>query len=154
MVSDRTVSLGGGVRVPYPEPTTEAASKVGRRNLRTGTRAETALRSELHKRGLRFRKDLRLDLPGIRVRPDVVFTRARLSVFIDGCFWHCCPEHMHMPKSNLDYWEPKLAANRARDVRVSEALVEAGWTVMRIWEHEAVGDAADRIEAAVRSASD
>src|SRR3546814_9398560 len=105
MPSRRTVSIGGGVRVPYPEPTTEAASKIGRGNRRSGTKVEMALRSELHKRGLRFRKDFRLDAPGVRVRPDVVFTRARVSIFIDGCFWHCCPEHMNMPKSNPDYLE-------------------------------------------------
>src|SRR3546814_19102986 len=81
-----------------------------------------AFRSELHKRGLRFRKDFRLDAPGVRVRPDVVFPRARVSIFIDGCFWHCCPEHMNMPKSTPDYWEPTLAATRARAARVSEAL--------------------------------
>src|SRR3546814_1460965 len=128
MPSRRTVSIGGGVRVPYPEPTTEAASKIGRGNRRSGTKVEMALRSELHKRGLRFRKDFRLDAPGVRVRPDVVFTRARVSIFIDGCFWHCCPEHMNMPKSNHDYLEPQIAANRARDARVSEALGEDGGT--------------------------
>jgi DNA mismatch endonuclease Vsr len=115
-----------------------------RRNLRSGTRPEVLVRSELHRRGLRFRKDLPLRLPDRVVRPDIVFTRARLAVFIDGCFWHACPIHGNQPRTNIDYWGPKLAGNVARDRAVDAALVAAGWQVLRVWEHEDPVASADR----------
>lgn len=146
----RTVNLGGGVVVPYPEPSDEAASRIGRANRRVGTKPETMLRSALHRRGLRFRKDHLVRAGSVRVRPDIVFTRWRVAVFVDGCFWHRCPEHFHQPKRNLDYWVPKLEANVARDRRVDEALASDGWAVVRVWEHEDVAAAADRIADAVR----
>lgn len=149
--TERTVTLGGGKVVPYPEPTTAAATKIGKANRRRDTKAETLLRSALHARGLRFRKDFSIRLPGLRVRADVVFTRRRVAVFVDGCFWHCCPEHGRVPKSNLDYWEPKLRANVDRDARVTESLTEAGWVVRRFWEHVEPAVAADEVEAIVRS---
>ena len=145
----RTVALGGGLRVPYPEPTNPAASKVGRGNRRTDTKPEVRLRSELHRRGLRFRKDFTVRAGPIRVRPDVVFTRAGVAVFVDGCFWHGCPDHQVIPKSNRDYWVPKLERNIERDGQVGEALSDDGWTVIRVWEHEDIAPAADRIEQAV-----
>lgn len=117
---------------------------VGRRD----SRAELALRSELHRRGLRFRVDLPIRLPERVVRPDVVFTRARVAVFVDGCFWHCCPEHGNEPKANTDYWQPKLPRNVARDRVVDAALVADSWRVLRAWEHEEPGSVADRIESA------
>lgn len=123
-----------------------------RRNPRSDTGPEVALRSELHGRGLRFRKDLLLRVPGRSVRPDVVFTRARVAVFLDGCFWHCCPEHGNQPRRNSDYWRPKLARNVARDRAVNEALTAAGWDVVRGWEHEAPAEIADRVEQALGSA--
>lgn len=108
---------------------------------RTDTRPELALRSALHRAGLRFRKDLRIDLADIRVRPDIAFTRARVAVFIDGCFWHSCPEHGGVPRSNREFWTAKLAGNLERDRRQDSALAAAGWTVVRIWEHQSVEDA-------------
>ena len=116
-----------------------------RRNPRRDTGPELALRSELHRRGLRFRKDLPLRVPGRVVRPDVVFTRARLAVFIDGCFWHRCPEHGTSPRSNSDYWRTKLDRNVARDHRVDEALAAAGWRSLR----EACRDGDQRGDATV-----
>lgn len=92
-------------------------------------------------------------MAGGRVRVDICFTRARVAVFVDGCFWHVCPLHHQPPKRNTDYWAPKLAANVARDRRNDAGLVGDGWLVVRVWEHEAVDEAADRIEIAVRSAS-
>ena len=127
MAAQRYVVLGPGQRVPYPEPTSAAATKIGKANKRTGTKCEVALRSALHRMGLRFRKDLLLRVGGLRVHPDVVFTRARVAVFVDGCFWHGCPTHATKPKSNQGYWGPKLAANEARDRRVNAALGAAGW---------------------------
>jgi len=116
---------------------------------RTDTAPERALRSALHRRGLRFRKDLRLDLSNGRVRPDIVFTRARVAVFVDGCFWHGCPEHGTQPQSNAEYWTPKLARNVARDQRNAAALGAAGWTVVRVWEHESVDEMLQSVESAV-----
>ncbi len=78
-------------------------------------------------------------------------TRARVAVFVDGCFWHGCPDHQQVPKCNTDYWIPKLAANVDRDRRVDRAFRGAGWSVMRIWEHEDPRSAADRIELLVRA---
>ena len=147
----RWAQLGGGRRVPYAEPTSPAATKMGKSNTRTDTKAEIRLRSELHRRGLRFRKDFPVRVSSGRpVRPDVVFTKARVMVFLDGCFWHSCPEHGHVPKSNRDYWVPKLEGNVERDRRVDHMCADAGWEVIRIWEHEPLDSAASRVEAAVR----
>jgi DNA mismatch endonuclease (patch repair protein) len=120
-----------------------------RANRRVDSAPERALRSELHRRGLRFRKDLRLVLGEARVRPDIVFTRAKVAVFVDGCFWHQCPEHGQMPKANRDYWEPKFARNRERDEANDAALRGAGWTVLRFYEHCAPAEAATEIQRAV-----
>lgn len=150
--TQRTVALGGGLRVPYPEPRDAAATKVGKGNRRTDTKPEVALRSELHRRGLRFRKDHPIRVEGRRpIRPDVVFTRARVAVFVDGCFWHGCPEHQVVPKSNPDYWIPKLRRNVERDREASAILAAAGWTVLRFWEHEDPAQAAAGIERIIRA---
>lgn len=115
-------------------------------NRHRDTSPELALRSALHARGLRFRVDYPIRVPGRRpIRPDVVFTRARTAVFVDGCFWHSCPQHGTLPKSNEDYWLPKLARNRERDEQADRMLADAGWHVVRIWEHESVGDAIERV---------
>lgn len=147
----RTVRIAKGHDVPYPEPTSPTATLIGRANRRADTKCEVLLRSELHRRGLRFRKDHLVHVPdGTKARVDVCFTRSKVAVFVDGCFWHSCPEHLHLPRSNRDYWVPKLAANVARDERVTASFERVGWRVLRVWEHEDVGEAADRIELAVR----
>lgn len=87
------------------------------------------------------------------MKADLAFTRVRLAVFVDGCFWHGCPVHHTEAKTNTDFWAAKLAGNRARDERVSMLLEEAGWTVLRFWEHEDAGEVAARIVAVVRAAS-
>jgi len=112
---------------------------------RRDTKPEAALRSALHRVGYRFRKDFAIRLEGRLVRPDIAFTRHKLAVFVDGCFWHCCPEHGRKPGQNTDYWSPKLAGNVARDRRQTELLEADGWTVLRIWEHEPVGSAMNRV---------
>ncbi|WP_410789276.1 very short patch repair endonuclease [Kribbella sp. C-35] len=117
---------------------------------RTDTSPERAIRSELHRRGLRFRKDLRLDLGAAKPRPDLVFIGSRVAVFVDGCFWHCCPDHGRSPGRNTDYWTPKLARNRERDQMNTASLQEVGWIVVRVWEHEDLLEVADRIERLVR----
>jgi DNA mismatch endonuclease (patch repair protein) len=134
----------------YPHPSSSAATAVMRANRRRDTGPEIRLRAALHARGLRFRADLLVEAGGVRVRPDVVFTRRKVAVFVDGCFWHCCPDHGNTPKANRAYWSPKLARNRARDQRVNSALLEAGWVVLRVWEHDDAQEAADWIERACR----
>lgn len=117
------------------------------------TRPEKEIRSLLHRRGLRFRKDYRARAADIKVRIDIVFTKRRLAVFIDGCFWHQCPQHGTMPKSNIDYWRPKLAGNVRRDFAVTKALESEGWTVLRFWEHVPPDEVADAIARMVSSRS-
>lgn len=119
-------------------------SRLGRRD----TLPERAIRSELHRRGLRFRVD-RAPLPGLRSRADIVFGPARVAVYVDGCFWHSCPEHGTRPKANSDWWERKLDRNQERDRETDHVLREHGWTVIRIWEHEDPAAAADRVEKAL-----
>lgn len=122
-------------------------------NKRRDTAPELALRSILHARGLRYRVDFR-PLKVMRNRADVVFTRARVAVFVDGCFWHACPEHYMPSKTNVDYWTPKIEANRERDRRVDTMLRDAGWTIVRAWEHEDPIAVADQVEALVRGTID
>lgn len=95
---------------------------------------ELAVRRLLHAAGLRYRVDY--SPLGGRRRADIVFTRARLAVYIDGCFWHSCPIHGTTPRSNSNYWLPKLARNIERDEESTKELVAAGWQVLRFWEHE------------------
>jgi DNA mismatch endonuclease (patch repair protein) len=102
---------------------------------RRDTRPEVLLRSSLHRLGLRFRVDV-APIPGMRSRADIIFKRARVAVFVNGCFWHGCPLHATWPKANANWWRAKIEANRARDTRVDASLREAGWFVLRIWEHE------------------
>lgn len=132
--------------LPYPQPTSTASRNRMRANRRANTRPEIQLRSVLHKRGFRFRKDFPIRLEGRRtVYPDIVFTKKMVAVFVDGCFWHSCPEHGTIPKSNQDYWTPKLQQNVERDRDVSRRLRDAGWAVIRIWEHEETEEAATTI---------
>lgn len=122
--------------IRYPSPSSPAVSKVMRANVKTGTKPEVAVRSELHRRGLRFRKNHALRVGDVRTIPDIVFPKQRLAVFIDGCFWHRCPLHGSSPRSNSWYWSEKLSRNVERDVRTAQALTTAGWTALRFWEHE------------------
>jgi DNA mismatch endonuclease, patch repair protein len=114
------------------------------------TKGELELRSLLHRRGLRFR--VHALLPGLRRRSDIVFTRARVVVFVDGCFWHGCPEHGTWPKENADWWREKIEVNQRRDRDTDARLTAAGWTVIRVWEHEDPTQAADQIVEIVRRA--
>jgi DNA mismatch endonuclease (patch repair protein) len=116
---------------------------------RRDTKPELALRRELWRRGLRYRVDV-APVRGSRRRADVVFTRAKVAVYVDGCYWHSCPVHATVPKANRDWWEAKLKANVQRDRDTDDRLRDAGWVVARVWEHEAVAEAADRVENVVR----
>jgi DNA mismatch endonuclease (patch repair protein) len=149
MTRDRDCGHAHAPAPTHPQPTTPAVTAVMRANKKTDTLPEMRLRRELHRRGLRFRKHLQIRTTDLTVRPDLVFTRRRVAVFVDGCFWHSCPQHGTRPSANSSYWDPKLQRNRMRDARVNEALRCAGWTVLRIWEHADAESAADKIAAAI-----
>jgi DNA mismatch endonuclease (patch repair protein) len=115
------------------------------------TAPELKVRRAVHAMGLRYRVAFR-PVPALRRTADLVFTRARVAVFIDGCYWHGCPEHYIEPASNVDYWRPKIARNRERDAETTAALSAAGWQVLRFWSHEDPALVASAIAAAVRPA--
>ena len=112
------------------------------------TTPELAVRRLLHAAGLRYRVNYR-PLPGLRRTADIVFTRKRIAVFVDGCFWHSCPIHATSPKTNSTFWRAKLEANVARDADTTARLRAAGWTVLRYWEHQDSSDVADSISVRV-----
>jgi len=114
------------------------------------TDAELKLRSALFRRGLRYRLQQRL-IPGMNRRADIVFLRAKVAVFVDGCFWHGCPKHGTSPKSNSAFWQEKIVANQRRDRDTNMKLVQLGWRVVRVWEHEDPDVAAERIQALVET---
>ncbi|MDF0531230.1 very short patch repair endonuclease [Tsukamurella sp. 8F] len=133
---------------------TSWASSAGVRRSMQGNRGrdtapELALRRAVHARGLRYFVD-RAPLKGVRRRADLVFPRARVAVFLDGCFWHGCPEHHTVSKTNAGFWAEKVRANHARDRDTDARLAAAGWFVVRVWEHEDPEDAARMVEDAVR----
>lgn len=115
------------------------------------TAAETALRSLLHRRGFRFR--VHYGLPNLRRRADLAFPRLRVAVFVDGCFWHGCPEHGTWPKQNAEWWRDKIEANRRRDADTDASLAAQGWSVIRVWEHQNPEAAARTVADAVQSAA-
>lgn len=126
------------------EPSSEAVSARMRRQARRDTACELAVRGLLFASGQRYR--LHVPVPGMRRRTiDIAFPGQRVAVFLDGCFWHGCPEHATHPKANAVWWREKLDKNMARDRETTAHLVEQGWTVLRFWEHEAPEDVAARI---------
>ncbi|WP_225654221.1 very short patch repair endonuclease [Streptomyces pseudogriseolus] len=119
------------------------------RQNRRDTAPEVAVRRILHAGGLRYR--VNAPVPGMPRRTmDIAFPKAKVAVFLDGCFWHGCPQHATSPKANAEWWRTKLDKNMARDAETTEHLIREGWTVLRFWEHEPVGDVASRIAAAVK----
>lgn len=115
------------VDVHTPEQRSRNMSAIKGQN----TKPEIALRKSLWSKGIRYR--LKSRLPG---RPDLIFPSVRLAIFIDGCFWHKCPEHFRNPKTNAAFWKKKISGNVKRDIKVNQTLYKIGWTVLRIWEHE------------------
>lgn len=118
------------------------------------TQPELRLRSELHRQGFRYRLHRQV-VPGTRRSVDLVFPTERVAVFVDGCFWHGCPEHGRAKhQTNAWYWTSKIERNRTRDLDTNERLAAAGWEVIRIWEHEEPVSGAERVAVAVRSRRD
>lgn len=111
-----------------------------RANRRRDTGPEMRIRRALHQKGLRYFVD-RAPIEGLRRRADLVFSKARIAVFIDGCFWHGCPQHFVAPKTNVDYWRAKIDRNMLRDRETDSRLRAEGWFVIRIWEHEPSAEA-------------
>lgn len=108
-----------------------------------------ALRRAVHAQGLRYRVDAPLPLTGVRRRADLLFSRVRVAVFVDGCFWHGCPLHATSPRSNSAWWGDKLAGNVRRDEDTDRRLRDAGWLSVRVWEHEDAGSSAARVRDVV-----
>jgi DNA mismatch endonuclease (patch repair protein) len=118
-------------------------------NRRADTGPERRMRSHVLRSGLRFRKDYRVRVGDLSVRVDIVFTAAKVAVFVDGCFWHQCPDHETMPKRNAEFWSQKLRRNVERDRDVDRALTLSGWVVVRCWEHEEPSEVLPRIASAL-----
>jgi DNA mismatch endonuclease (patch repair protein) len=123
------------IRSRAPVASSPTVRRVMQANVGRETTAERAARRALYAAGLRYREDIRPE-PGLRCTADIVFPRQRVCVFIDGCFWHACPEHFAAPKMNSAWWTEKILANVERDARQTSLLRERGWTVVRFWEHE------------------
>lgn len=131
------------------------ASSVAIRKTMLGNRSrdtvpELALRSAVHRLGLRYRACC-APLAGMRRTADMVFRRQQVAVFMDGCFWHGCPKHFIQPRTNPDYWREKIVGNRKRDRKTDRELRAAGWIAVRVWEHEEAASAAERVAEVVRS---
>jgi len=144
------MSFVAGGPTPEHEPwaSSPAVRSVMKGNRKRDTAPELAIRRAIHRAGLRYRV-ARSPFTGVGTA-DLVFTRARVAVFVDGCFWHGCPTHFTFPRVNPDYWRGKIEGNKNRDARNDEVLAEAGWLSVRLWEHEDPAEAAARVAKAVR----
>ncbi|MFG0872298.1 very short patch repair endonuclease [Aeromonas media] len=134
--------------MPRVQPSSPEASRRMAKVRQKGTGAEVALRRELHQRGLRYRVDYEVLKKPRRVA-DIAFPCLMIAIFVDGCFWHGCPEHATWPKSNAEFWRQKIETNRVRDDDTNQRLQCTGWIVLRFWEHELPNEAADVVVQAV-----
>ncbi len=141
-MTGETEERGGKIRVP--PPSSDAALRRMQAAKPKDTAPEKALRSALHHKGLRFRIDVR-PLRELNRRADIVFRSTKVAVFVDGCFWHGCPIHGTQAKANAEFWRVKILQNRERDADTNQQLKEAGWKVIRIWEHEDPGETSEKI---------
>jgi DNA mismatch endonuclease (patch repair protein) len=133
-----------GMVAPLPVPSSSGVSGRMSRQRRRDTTPEVSIRQLLHAQGYRYR--VAWPIPGMRRRTvDIAFTRARVAVLVDGCFWHSCPQHKTSPMANSEWWSEKLEKNRLRDAATTAHLESMGWSVLRIWEHERPADAVTRI---------
>jgi DNA (cytosine-5)-methyltransferase 1 len=137
---------------PAPPPTDASTRRRMRRQRKRDTRPETFLRKALRDRGLRYRVNTK-PVPDLRRTADVVFPASMVAVFVDGCFWHGCPEHARETKSHTKWWAEKIAANKRRDAETTALLEASGWVVIRVWEHEEPTEAAARVEATLKKAA-
>ena len=133
-----------------PWASSPATRLIMQRNRCRDTAPELALRRAVHSLGLRYRVAAR-PLPDCRRTADLVFSRARVAVFLDGCFWHGCELHFKPPRTNVDFWVRKIKGNRLRDRQTDELLEERGWVVVRVWEHEDPKAVAGPLAMLVRS---
>ena len=133
----------------YPHPSSPQAQRRMQACGQKDTGPELALRTALFRMGLRYRIDRR-PIPGLRRKADMLFRGLKVAVFVDGCFWHGCPDHATWPKANGEYWRRKILRNRDRDGDTDRRLAEAGWISIRVWEHEDSTVAAERIAEVVR----
>jgi DNA mismatch endonuclease (patch repair protein) len=136
-------------RVERLKTTSAVRTRMSRQKSRN-TGIEMALRKALHSAGFRYRVHRR-PVKGVRREADLVFGPARVAVFVDGCFWHGCPEHATWPKNNAEFWRLKIETNRKRDADTDARLHAAGWLAVRVWEHETVEIAATRVITAVQA---
>lgn len=123
------------IRKRAPKSTSATVRRVMQANVGVETKPERLLRCALHRAGARFRKAAKPE-PDLRITADVVFRRQKVCIFVDGCFWHGCPEHFRPPKTNASWWREKIADNARRDRDQSRLLMERGWQVVRLWEHQ------------------
>jgi DNA mismatch endonuclease, patch repair protein len=156
LVPDDGGGLGSLSRASGSRPSWASTPDIRRRmqGQRTrDTKPEMVIRRMVHRAGLRYRVD-RAPVVGVRRRADLVFAGPRLAVFVDGCFWHGCPQHCRLPARNYEFWQAKIERNFARDLDTTRRLEDAGWRVLRIWEHEPPEQGAQRLIATVRGAVD
>lgn len=136
--------------IPIEASSKEASQRMAKVRQKD-TKAEMSLRRELHRKGLRYRVNFKvLDKP--RRIADIVFTKQKLAIFVDGCFWHGCPEHATWPKQNSQFWQSKISTNKVRDLDTNERLRSIGWTVLRFWEHEEPSILAEIVEKLIKPA--
>lgn len=131
----------------------EARSNLMKRIRLRNTGPELTLRRKLWALGLRYRLTSKTPIPG---KPDILFPGKKIAVFVDGCFWHGCPTHGHIPKSRREYWQPKISRTKQRDSETNSRLAQMGWQVFRFWEHEVQDDpaqCASLVEQAVKTRS-
>lgn len=143
-----------GMVSPEPPPKSSWASSRDSRavmiaNKSRDTGPELSLRSSLHRLGLRYRVSKR-PIPELRRTADLVFTRRKVAIFVDGCFWHGCAEHHRPAKRNAEFWDKKIRENQSRDFETNRILRERGWTVVRIWEHQPTEEAVSKVLTALR----
>ena len=130
--------------IPEPPPSSAAALKRMLAAKPRDTAPEKAIRTAIHHRGLRFLVDTK-PIKELNRRADIVFRSAKVAVFIDGCFWHGCPIHGTQAKANAEFWRSKIKRNQERDADTTKRLEEAGWKVIRVWEHEDAFEASEKI---------
>ena len=153
----RSVRPRLSIRSRAPQASSPVVRRVMQANTGRTTQPEAALRSAVHRLGLRYRVNTQPE-DAVRCKADLLFRQARVCVFVDGCFWHGCPKHFTIPKQNREWWLEKIASNRLRDARHSRKLRRLGWRVLRFWAHDLevhrLAASATKVADAVRRSAD